>query len=88
MSWETFNFILSRIRHVLEKDTINEEVILPEFRLAICFNRLSKDYYYTGLRVSTVCTICMEVTRGILESMWVDCVGRHMQEVKKILRRC
>ena len=56
----TFAFILARIRHVLERNAINEEPVSPECRLAICLYRLSRgDYYYTiaemtGLGVSTV----------------------------------
>lgn len=56
----------------------------PECRLAICLYRLSRgDYYYTiaemtGLGVSTVCTICKEVTRAIIENMWVDSMSKHM----------
>ena len=66
----TFQFILQRIRHVLDRDTVTEEPISPEFRLAIALYRLSRgDYYYTisemtGLGVSTVCTIVNEVTRN------------------------
>ena len=57
VSRETFAFILARIRHVLRRNTTNEQ---PEIRLAICLYRLYKgDYYYTiaemtGLGVSTV----------------------------------
>ena len=59
----TFSFILRRIRHVLERDTINEQRISPECRLGICLHRLGReDYYYTiaemvGLGVTTVCSI-------------------------------
>ncbi|CAH3159373.1 unnamed protein product, partial [Porites lobata] len=72
ISRTTFQFILQRIRHVLDRDTVTEEPISPEFRLAIALYRLSRgDYYYTiaemtGLGVSTVCTIVNEVTRAIL----------------------
>ena len=38
----TFPFILQRIRHVLDRDTVEEEPISPEFRLAICLYRLSR----------------------------------------------
>ena len=84
VSRETFEFNLSRITHVLKRDTINEEPISPECRLAIRLYRLSRgDYYYTiaemtGLGVSPVCTICKEVTRAIVENMWVDSVSKHM----------
>ncbi|CAH3177635.1 unnamed protein product, partial [Porites lobata] len=81
VSRETFSFILARIRHALERDTVNEEPISPECRLAIGLYRLARgDYYYTiaemtGLGVSSVCTICSEVTRAIVENMWEDCVN-------------
>lgn len=71
----TFPFILQRIRHVLDRDTVEEEPISPEFRLAICLYRLSRgDYYYTiaemaGLWVSTVCTIVNEVTQAIVDNL-------------------
>ena len=32
----------------------------------------------TGLGVSSVCTICSEVTRAIVENMWEDCVNKHL----------
>ena len=84
VSRETFSFILARIRHALERDTVNEEPISPECRLAIGLYRLARgDYYYTiaemtGLGVSSVCTICSEVTRAIVENMWEDCVSKHL----------
>ena len=84
VSRETFSFILARIRHALERDTVNEEPISPECRLAIGLYRLARgDYYYTiaemtGLGVSSVCTICSEVTRAIVENMWEDCVNKHL----------
>lgn len=47
VSRETFAFILARIRHVLERNTINEEPVSLECRLAICLYRLSRgDYHY------------------------------------------
>ena len=63
VSRETFAFILSRIRHVLERKSVVEEPILPELRLAVCLYRLGRGSYYhtiaemTGFGVSTVCTI-------------------------------
>ena len=41
ISRSTFLFILGRIRHLIEKDTITEEPISPECRLAICLYRLA-----------------------------------------------
>ena len=84
VSRETFSFILARMRHALERDTVNEEPISPECRLAIGLYRLARgDYYYTiaemtGLGVSSVCTICSEVTRAIVENMWEDCVNKRL----------
>ena len=60
VSRNTFNFILNRIRHDLERETVNEDPISPECRLGICLCRLGRaDYCYTiaemaGLGVSTV----------------------------------
>ena len=88
VSHETFEFVLVRIRHVLERNTINEEPVSPECRLAICLYRLSRgDYYYTvaemtGLGVSTVCKICNEVTRAIVENLWLDCVSKYMPKTE------
>lgn len=82
ISRATFQFILQRIRHVLDRDTVTEEPISPEFRLAIALYCLSRgDYYYmiaemTGLGVSTVCTIVNEVTRAIVDNLWDECVGQ------------
>ena len=93
VSRETFEFILSRIRHVLKRDIINEEPISPECRLAIRLYSLSRgDYYYTiaemtGLGVSPVCTICKEVTRAIVENMWVDSVSKHMPKSEEDFKK-
>ena len=75
VSRRTFCFILSRIQHVLERQTINEQPISPECRLAICLYRLSRgDYFYTisemvGLGVSTVSTIVNEVSEAIIRKL-------------------
>ena len=88
LSRGTFQFILSRIRHVLERDTVNEDPISPECWLAICLYRLARgDYYYTisemtGLGVSTVCTIVNEVTKAIVENLWDECATKHMPKTE------
>lgn len=85
----TFEFILSRIRHILERQTVCEEPISPECRLGICLYRLGRgDYFYTiaemtGLGVSTVCTIVSEVNQAIVGSMWQECVSSHMPETSE-----
>ena len=89
----TFNLILARIWHVLERDTVSEEPISPECRLALCLYRLGRgDYYYTvaemaGLGVSTVCTVCNEVAKAIVDNMWEECVTRHMPKSEEDFRK-
>ena len=79
----TFLFILGQIRHDLVRDTVCEEPISPECRLAICLYRLARgDYLYTiaemaGVGVSTVCTIVSEVTEAIINNLWKDSVVAH-----------
>lgn len=41
VSKATFNFILSRIEHDLQRDTVAEDPIPPAFRLAVCLYRLA-----------------------------------------------
>ena len=96
ISKNTFNFILSRIRNDLECQTINEDPITPECRLAICIYRLGRgDYYYTiakmaGLGASTVHEIVTQVCRLIVEPLWEECVMKHMpcteQEFKQKMK--
>lgn len=84
ISKNTFSFILSRIRHDLERKTINEDPISPECRLGICLYRLARgDYHYTiaemaGLGVSTVHEIVSQVCQSIVENLWQECVMEHM----------
>ena len=86
VSRRTFCYILSRIRHVLERKTVNEQPVSPELRLAICLYRLARgDYCYTiselvGLGVSTVATIVREVSHTIVETFWQECVSRHLPQ--------
>ena len=42
ISRSTFKFLLGRIRNAIEKDTVTEEPISPEARLAICLYRLAR----------------------------------------------
>lgn len=80
----TFVFILSRIRHELERDTVSECPISPECRLGICLYRLARgDYFYTisemaGLGVSTVHGIVSEVCKSIVENLWTEFISRIM----------
>ena len=84
VSRNTFNYILSRIRHKLERKTVCEDPISPECRLGLCLYRLGRgDYFYTfaemiGLGRSTVSTVVGEVTEAIVTCMWKECITTHM----------
>ncbi len=84
VSRKTFDFILERIRGKLERETLCEEPIPPELRLALCLYRLGRgDYYFTigemaGLAPCTVSTIVHEVNEAIVECLWQECVTAHM----------
>ena len=72
----TFQFILNRIRHDLERDVVCEDPIPPDMRLAICLYRLGRgDYYFTiaemsGVGVSTVAGITEDVCEAIINNLW------------------
>ncbi|CAH3184984.1 unnamed protein product [Porites lobata] len=80
ISRSTFMFLLGRIRNLIEKDTITEEPISREGRLAICLYRLARgDYYFTiaemaGIGERTVGYIVNEVTTAIVECLREDTV--------------
>ena len=86
-------FLLGRIRNLIEKDTITEEPISPEGRLAICLYRLARgDYYFTiaemaGIGERTVGYIVNEVTTAIVECLWEDTVKKHMPKSEDEFRR-
>ena len=88
LSRTTFMYILNRIRHALERDTVTEDPVSPEYRLALCLYRLGRgDYFYTiaemaGLGVSTVCTIVDDVTQAIVNNLWSDCVTKHLPKTE------
>ena len=79
----TFQFILNRIRHDLERDVVCEDPIPPDTRLAICLYRLGRgDYYFTiaemfGVGVSTVAAITEDVREVIVNNLWKDSVVNH-----------
>ncbi len=84
VSRETFNYILERIHDSLRKETIAEDPISPECRLAVCLYRLGRgDYLYTiselaGIGESTACEIVMNVSKAIIDSHWEDSVAKHL----------
>ena len=83
VSRATFDYILSRIRHKLQRQTLCEEPISPKFRLGLCLYRLGRgDYFYSiaemvGLGPSTVCTIVHEVNEDIVSCLWEECITAH-----------
>ena len=76
--------MLDRIRYKIEKWTLCEEPISPEFRLGLCLYRLGRgDYFYTiselgGLAPCTVSTIVNEVNEAIVSCLWKKCVASHL----------
>ena len=79
-----FNFISSRVGHVLQQQTVTEEPISPEERLGICLYRLGRgDYYYTiaemvGRGVATVSAIVQEVCSVLVEYLWTESISSNM----------
>ncbi|XP_065067513.1 uncharacterized protein LOC135693062 [Rhopilema esculentum] len=88
VSRSTFEFILTRIRPQLERQTLTEEPISPELRLAICLYRLGRgDYLYSigemvGLARSTVTRIVNEVTQVIVFCLWEQFVSNNMPKTE------
>ena len=86
ISRATFRYILDRIEPILARQTLTEDPISPDERLAICFYRLARgDYYYTiaemvGRGVSTVSSIVEEVSQVLVNRLWNDCVSVHMPD--------
>lgn len=89
ISRATFRYILNRIEPVLTRETLTEDPISPDERLAICLYRLGRgDNYYTiaemvGRGVSTVSSIVEEVSQVLVEHLWNDCVSIHMPDSSK-----
>ena len=75
----TFRYILDRIEPILARQTLTEDPISPDERLAICLYRLGRgDYYYTiaemvGRGVSTVSSIVEEVLKVLVNHLWNNC---------------
>ena len=77
----TFIFLLGRICNAIEKDTITEESISPEARLAISLYRLAiNDYCFTAAETAEIEEQTVgyvdEVTTAIVDYLWEDTVKR------------
>lgn len=74
----TFIYILNAIRPDLERESLGENSLTPELRLAICLYRLARgDYYYTiaemvGVGEGTVCVVVMEVCDALIKRLWAS----------------
>ena len=74
----SFRYILDCIEHILARQTLTEDPISPEERLAICLYRLERGgYHYTitemvGRGVSTVSSIVEEVSKVLVNHLWND----------------
>ena len=79
ISRATFRYILDRIEPILARQTLTEDLISPDERLAISLYQLGRgDYYYTiaelvGRGVSTVSSIVEEVSQVLVNHLWNDC---------------
>ena len=93
VSRSTFRYILNRIGPFLAIETVTEDPISPELRLALCLYRLGRrDYFYTiaemaGLGASTVCSIVNEVCQVLVDHLWSECVSSHMPKTRMISRK-
>ena len=88
----TFQFILNRIRHDLERVVVCEDPIPLDMRLAICRYRLGcRDYYFTidemsEVGVSTVAGITEDVWDTIINNLWNDSVVNHFPKNEQTFR--
>lgn len=92
LSRDTFQLILGRCYESLKKETIAEEPISPECRLAVCLYRLGRgDYLYTiaelaGIGESTLCGIVVEVCQLIVENFWGETVTNFWPDTEEKLQ--
>ena len=83
LSWNTFWWILGKIKSKLEKEDKGVGHISSDERLAICLYRLSRgDYLFTigelfGYAECTVGEIVIEVCHAIVDSLWSESVTKN-----------
>ena len=92
VSKDTFLYILGKIEHDLQRQTVAEDPISLAFRLTVCLYRLaSGDYFYANAEMvdkgrSTVSTIVDEVTEAIMKNLWQEHVSAHFPNNKQQFR--
>jgi len=85
VSRKIVSYISGKIRHLLERETVAEQPVSPEERLAICLYRLGRgDYLYTigemsDLGTSTSYTIVSEVCQTLVNAFGNE-PSKHMPE--------
>ncbi len=88
---KTFDYILAKIQHAIQKETVAEDPISPKYRVAVRLYRLARgDYLYTiseltGIGESTACEIVIEVRKAIVECFWKEAVTKHFPRTKQEL---
>ena len=84
---------MNRIEPFIVRETVTEEPIPAELRLALCLYRLGRgDYLYTiaemaGLGVSTVCSIVHEVCQVLVDQLWNESVSSHMPKTREDFKK-
>ena len=76
ISRETFRYILSKIETRLLRQTMTEDPISPEIRLAMCLYRLAGGRLFLH-DIRAVCVVVNEVTQAIVEDLWEEHVSKH-----------
>ena len=96
VSRKAFSYISGKIRHLLERETVAEQPVSPEERLAICLCRLGRgDYSYTIGEMSNLGTsmqLCQKFTKPSLMPLGGRSLKRHakpnLQQACINFRRC
>ena len=92
MTKATFLFLLGEIAPMISKQTVTEDPITPEVRLAVCLYRLARgDYLHTiaelvGLGTATVSLITKEVCEALVSRLWDKYVNKNMPKDLNSLR--
>eukprot|EP00794_Sanderia_malayensis_P012600 gene12600-biopygen10039 len=75
---------VNKIKPRLAKESVTEDPVSPEMRIAVCIYRLARgDYLHAiaelvGLGKATVCLIVKEVCEALVDCMWHEYVDSKM----------